>query len=45
MSEHTAEHDADETRLPNGLTPEQDTAFDALALAFAEYLTRVIPPE
>lgn len=39
MSEHAAP-----ARLPNGLTPAQDAAFDALALALAEHLTRDIPP-
>ena len=40
----TAENDARPTRLPNGLTPAQDAAFDALAVALAEHLTRDIPP-
>ena len=37
MSEHAQA--ADNARLPNGLTPEQDRAFDALAEAWAKYLT------
>ena len=53
MSEHSAEKDA---RLPNGLTPRQDAAFDALAQAIASHVNgdpecscdlhpRVLPPE